>query len=483
VAAGIPPAVEGVCLAAEFRRWKHPGAVLNIAAFFRRAGCTALEQAGGPPLTSREQFARNLVDFAHKQPLFLLRANYASMLTLVTTNPSKYAPFAQELERMRISLAAPKCDVPELQCLTFSEALSHKARAMAQMFGRPVLVDDAGLILEAYAPFPGPLTSVVLRSLGQEGLQRILLGVSNRAAMECHLGWWKDGTLRSWIGRVEGHLDLSRHPSNPRMLLSDLFVPDSTGGAEALPHRAKALAELGASALELHLEIAPEQSADEFTCPAESVSQCPFCAELEESGQSIFAGMIHERLPSRVLFEDDDFVVMPPIGQFIPGGLLVLSRRHILSFAYLPTKKFLKLEQLLKVIRRELKALYGVSPLIFEHGPAPERSKGVCCVDHAHLNIFPAQVTVHPHLIERMHFPLKTLPELCRLRTAEFGYLFVEENDGSKHAYDAQLVPTQLVRRIVTSQLGMPQRWHWRDYPGLDELVLTYETLQGKIRL
>jgi len=100
------------------------------------------------------------------------------MLTLVTTNPAKYEPFAKDLERLRIDLVAPKSDVPELQSLRFDEALAHKAQAMARMFGRPVLVDDSGLILEAYKPFPGPLTSVLMGSLGHAGLQRLLAGVS-----------------------------------------------------------------------------------------------------------------------------------------------------------------------------------------------------------------------------------------------------------------------------------------------------------------
>ena len=405
------------------------------------------------------------------------------MLTLVTTNPSKYAPFATDLERMRIDLSAPKQDVPELQSLTFEEALAHKARAMAQMFGHPVLVDDAGLVLEVYSPFPGPLTSVVLQSLGIEGLQRLLSGVSDRAAMECHLGWWSSGALRSWSGRVHGRLDFSRHPSNPRMLLSELFVPDAPCPPGALPHRGLALAELEKAAFELHLESAEDQKEEESSCPPGSVGQCPFCAELEQTGVSIFAEMSRERLPSRVLYEDDEFVVMPPIGQFIEGGLLLLSRRHMLSFACLPRELFPRLEHLLTVIRRELKALYGVSPLIFEHGPAPEKSKGVCCVDHAHLNIFPARVAVHPHLTQRMNFPLSTLEELARLKQAEFGYLFVQENDGSRRVYDGRMAPTQLVRRIITSQLGLSQRWHWREYPGIDELVATYRALKGRIRL
>jgi XTP/dITP diphosphohydrolase len=405
------------------------------------------------------------------------------MLTLVTTNPAKYEPFAEDLARMRLQLSAPKTEIPELQSLTFAEALAHKAKAMAQVFGRPVLVDDAGLSLEAYAPFPGPLTSVVLRSLGQAGLQRLLTGVSDRATMECHLGWWNNDRLRSWSGSVAGRLDLARKAPNPRMLLSSLFVAEAGAGPGTLLHRAHALAQLESCAFELHLETTPEPAPDEFVCPRQPFHQCPFCIELEGTGQSIFSEMIRDRLPSRVLYQDEDFVVLPPIGQFMEGGLLLLSREHILSFAHLAPEKFARLEQLLAVIRRELAARYGVRPLVFEHGPAADRSKGVCCVDHAHFNIFPAKVLVHPHLTQRMSVSLKSIEQMPQLRRAEFGYLFVQENDGSMQAYDGHLVPTQLVRRIITTQLGLPQRWHWKDYPGYDELLATYQALEGRIRL
>src|SRR5690242_14735322 len=131
------------------------------------------------------------------------------MLTLVTTNPAKYRAFAAALERMRVRLESPAKGLPELQTLSFREAVGEKARSMAEFYGRPVLVDDAGLILEAYHPFPGPLTSVVMSSLGANGLKRLVDGVSNKAAMECHIGCWIHGQLRSWAGRQEGHLDFS----------------------------------------------------------------------------------------------------------------------------------------------------------------------------------------------------------------------------------------------------------------------------------
>jgi inosine/xanthosine triphosphate pyrophosphatase family protein/diadenosine tetraphosphate (Ap4A) HIT family hydrolase len=420
------------------------------------------------------------------------------MLTLVTSNPAKYAPFASDLERLRLRIEPPAQPLPELQGLNFTETLTAKARAAAALFGRPVLVDDTGLVMEAYAPFPGPLTATVLRSLGATGLRRLLAGTSDRAVMECHLGCWLNDALRNWVGAIQGRIDLSRPPRDERMPLSDLFIPDPseaqqpslqrfharhTGAAAPLLHRALALAALETNIFELHIETAPPETDGETACATRAGYDCPFCAEFENDGLSLFAGLMGDRLPCRVVYEDEHFVVMPPLGEFMEGGLLLLTREHILSLAHLTTAQFEHLQRLLLAIQQALVKHWGVAPLVFEHGPAPDWSKGVCCVDHAHLNIFPAAVQVRPHLAERMNLSLGPLSELAKLRRAEFGYLFVQENDGTRHAYDGRDVPTQLVRRIITAQLGLPDRWHWRDYVGQEEMLATYNALKGQIRL
>ena len=404
------------------------------------------------------------------------------MLTLVSSNSAKYEPFAADLERLRIQIEPPLGPLPEIQTLDFGESLAAKARAAAAMFERPVLVDDAGLVLEAWRPFPGPLTSPVLKSLGAGGLRQLVTGVSDRAVMECHLGcWWQD-RLRHWSGVVRGHVDRARQPRDPSMALSELFVPDPPAKGK-FPHRAQALAALEAEAFDLHLSMGEESLAPADTCANPASPPCPFCAELTDGSHSIFAEMMGGQLPSRVVYEDECFVVMPPLGQFIPGGLLLLTRAHLRSMADLLPEHYPHLERLLAMIREALIERWGVAPLVFEHGPAPERGKGVCCVDHAHLNIFPAAVGLHAHLKARMHRVVSSLAELPRLRQAEFGYLLVQENDGTRRAYDGQHVPTQLVRRIITTGLGMPERWHWRDYLGREELVATFHALRGRITL
>jgi XTP/dITP diphosphohydrolase len=413
------------------------------------------------------------------------------MLTLVTSNPAKYAPFAPELERLGLTLEPPSQPLPELQSLNFIETLTAKARAAALQFGRPVIVDDSGLVLEAFPAFPGPLTSTVLRSLGAPGLRRLLTGTSDRAVMECHLGCWLNGALKNWSGVVPGRIDLLRPPGDERMPLSDLFIPDASAAASLsvapdgpplLRHRARALAALAADIFELHLDTAAATAGRITPCAPRPDYDCPFCAEFENDGSGLFATMMGAQLPSRVIYEDEHFLVLPPLGEFMEGGLLLLSREHVLSFAHLPPDRFDHLERLVQAIQRVVVECWGVAPLVFEHGPAPDAGKGVCCVDHAHLNIFPARVGVYPHLAARMNFPLGSLCELAKLRRAEFGYLFVQENDGTRRAYDGRNVPTQLVRRIITTQLGQPERWHWRDYLGREELLATYQTLKGRIK-
>ena len=267
------------------------------------------------------------------------------------------------------------------------------------------------------------------------------------------------------------------------MILADLFVADAPNEGGELLHRGRALAALEAGIFELHLDAASDRCPDETPSCGRPVYQCPFCTEVHDGASSLFADMIGNRLASRVIYEDEHFLVIPPVGEFIEGGLLLLTREHILSFAHLPPEQFEHLERLLEAISRAVLERWGVAPLIFEHGPAPERTKGVCCVDHAHLNIFPARVQVHPSLAGRMNLTMSALSDLSRLRGAEFGYLFVQENDRTRRSYDGENVPSQLVRRIITAAIGIPERWHWRDYPGYDELIATYRALKDQIRL
>jgi SAM-dependent methyltransferase len=122
---------------------------------------------------------------------------------------------------------------------------------------------------------------------------------------------------------------------------------------------------------------------------------------------------------------------------------------------------------------------YGRRPLMFEHAPVTAGEKGTCCVDHAHLNVFPVAVDVHEHLRRFPHARIDEMRELAARKEWNRPYLFLQTNDGRRFVYDAGIVPSQYIRKIVTTELAMPERWHWREYLGLEELKRTVAALSG----
>ena len=196
-------------------------------------------------------------------------------------------------------------------------------------------------------------------------------------------------------------------------------------------------------------------------------------------GGSIFHEMLGGDLPSRIVHRTEHFLVFPPLGQFIEGGLLIAACDHQFSMATLPEDYYAELDRLISETCELLAERYRCRPLVFEHAPAAPGDKGTCCVDHAHLNVFPAAVDVHAHLRRFPHAEIDSMSNLAASWFRSRPYLLLQTNEGRRFVYDAGVVPSQYVRRIVTSELGMPERWHWREYPGLVELKRTFAALSS----
>ncbi len=130
-------------------------------------------------------------------------------------------------------------------------------------------------------------------------------------------------------------------------------------------------------------------------------------------------------------------------------------------------------------VKSTLWETYGSNPVFFEHGPGLGRGKSTCCVDHAHLNIFPANVDLMPLLRQFPGREISSLGDLASLREHTDDYVFVQHGDGTRTVHFSENFPSQFIRREITKQLGFPERWHWRDYLGLNEMRATYDRLQG----
>jgi inosine/xanthosine triphosphate pyrophosphatase family protein len=392
------------------------------------------------------------------------------MLPMLTKNSKKYEPFQNELKELGIKLEVPHFEIPELQQVNFMEVLSRKAQLANELYGSPCLIDESGLLLEAYPGFPGPMTKFACKTLSTNGLKKLLEGVTNRAHMECYIGCWSNGRLLHWKGATQGILDSSRTVVDKRNILTSLFVPDEINDNSDFLYRRRALEKLAQSLEKLRNEIKNSS--------IENQTNCVFCVEFSGSPDSIYHNLFGNQLSDRIVHKTDNFFVLPPLGEFIPGGLLITSKNHFLSCAYLPDESYDELERLMAETTFLLRQHYKCNPVFFEHGPKTPSEKGVCCVDHAHLNVFPAEINLHRHLALKYR-EIVHMSELTEFRNRKQSYLFVQENDGRRRVYDVDSIPSQLIRKIITRELDMPERWHWREYLGLEELKKTYDDLSG----
>jgi len=156
-------------------------------------------------------------------------------LAFVTSSPHKHreaeAILAVRLERVSI-------DLPEPQGLDVVVVARDKARAACRLLGRPVLVEDTSLELQALGGFPGPLVRWLLEAAGPAAIPRMLDGFHDRAARaRCAAVVW-DGT-REWLGVGEVAGAIVPEPRGQNGFGWDIvFAPDWAGGrtyAELLP--------------------------------------------------------------------------------------------------------------------------------------------------------------------------------------------------------------------------------------------------------
>jgi non-canonical purine NTP pyrophosphatase (RdgB/HAM1 family) len=124
----------------------------------------------------------------------------------VTSNPDKAREAA---EILGVELRSIALDLPELQDLDVAQVAAAKAAAAREALGAPdspILVEDSGLVVEAWNGLPGALTKWFLASVGNEGILRMISGEEERSARAvCAVAVaFADGSTRVFLGEVGG---------------------------------------------------------------------------------------------------------------------------------------------------------------------------------------------------------------------------------------------------------------------------------------
>ena len=99
-----------------------------------------------------------------------------------TGNKGKYEEAAQVAKEFDIQLKQLNFEKLEIQSNNLQEIASYAARHSAAATKRPVVVEDAGLFVQALNGFPGPYSSYVYDTIGYQGILRLMDNTSKRRA-------------------------------------------------------------------------------------------------------------------------------------------------------------------------------------------------------------------------------------------------------------------------------------------------------------
>jgi ATP adenylyltransferase len=207
---------------------------------------------------------------------------------------------------------------------------------------------------------------------------------------------------------------------------------------------------------------------------------CVFCDSTKTcfGNTPEFKKLVENEIPNRIVYETENFVVVPSVGQIVEGYLLIMPKKHFMSIANLDEELFEELEGVFNKTETILEKEYS-KPIFFEHGVCRlSYNFNGCCVDHAHIHAVPVSLNISDPLKNEFtsFTTIKKISELSK-RAKNANYLFVKDNTDQMFVFNANEIRSQHVRYLIADMLGMRSKGDWTLYPGKEEILATLRRL------
>ena len=153
-------------------------------------------------------------------------------LTFVTTNSAKVETLRKKVAHLGITVIQANVAVFEPQLDSIKDVAVKKARQAYETLKKPALVNDAGLTIVALNGFPGAYTKYVSKTIGNNGLLKLLDAQEDRTAFLEQTFCYIDGqVIKCFSDKVPGQIvskPKSGDPQNKWGNVWDIFLPDGS---------------------------------------------------------------------------------------------------------------------------------------------------------------------------------------------------------------------------------------------------------------
>ncbi len=186
---------------------------------------------------------------------------------------------------------------------------------------------------------------------------------------------------------------------------------------------------------------------------------------------------------SRILYENDNYMVIPTLGPVAECHLLLLPKQHVSSFALLSKEQLKEAECLIQKICNIVNKKYGNS-IVFEHGTLDRSIQASASCNHAHMHIVSCNRSLIPFLINDglQLRKLEGLDELCEQQNRRLPYFYYCENNLEAYIMDDIIRMSQYMRILVARVLNSPQKGNWKENLGLSEVITMIIQIEDELR-
>ncbi len=171
------------------------------------------------------------------------------MFKLITHNIHKY----EEMKKIIPELEMIKMEYIEIQSDSLEEVVNFVVEHLSSRIEGNFIIDDSGLFIQSLNGFPGVYSAYVFKTLGNDGILKLMKGTENRRALfKTVIGIRFNGVNYKLIGICQGEITEEKKGKNG-FGYDPIFIPDghdhtfgemTTEEKNRISHRGKAMRKL-----------------------------------------------------------------------------------------------------------------------------------------------------------------------------------------------------------------------------------------------
>lgn len=186
-----------------------------------------------------------------------------------------------------------------------------------------------------------------------------------------------------------------------------------------------------------------------------------------------------------IIYESENFYVTSELGSLVPGFLMIVPKRHILSVAQFPENILPEYKQVCEDVEYILKKAFGEKKVVsfFEHGSGPSgMSAHQKSIVHAHTHV----VVGYP--IQKKYLEMVQMKPVDDISVAAHTHYFSyqEGSNGQLLAcYDPDVyVQRQFPRQVIAEQIGLaPGQYNWRNVAFSENIKASLYKIHTSLKL